>query len=172
MNKDLINPKTIHFASKLLVKIFVVLIVATLCIFFIVKFELASGVGDTRAELFSYQKTYGELAEVGVSILIADNDEKRSKGLGGFESLRENQTMLFKFDETGSHGFWMKDMNFAIDIIWMDEYYGILLIEENVTPSTYPRTFGNDVASRYVLETRAGFVKEHAVKIGDVLQVL
>ena len=172
MNEELTDPKTISFALKFLAKLFVVLIVTNLFVFVAITLELTSGVRDTAAEIFSYQKTHGELAEAGVSILIADSEEKRIKGLSGFDSLRENQTMLFKFDDVGSHSFWMKDMNFSIDIIWMDEYYQILHIEENVSPATYPRSFGEDIDSKYVLETQAGFVEENAVKIGDILQVL
>jgi len=172
MSNELTDPKTVSFALKFISKLFLGLIVVILLIFFIEKFNFHSGVRDTAAELFYYQKTYGEIAEVGISILIADIEEKRIQGLGGFESLRENQAMLFKFDETGNHGFWMKNMNFSIDIIWMNEYFEIIYIEENISPETYPKTYGTDIESKYVLETVAGFVEKNAVKVGDMLQVL
>lgn len=177
MNNDVVNnpwldPKNVRFTLSVVIKVFVLAIVSVVVLSALIRFDVLGGLSDSSSEFFGYQKTYGELAETGLAILLADTPEKRMRGLSGFNKIRDNQAMLFKFDEVGSHGFWMKDMNFAIDIMWMNEYYEIVHIEENILPSTYPKVFGKDIHSKYVLETNAGFVAKHYIKLGDVLQVL
>ena len=56
--------------------------------------------------------------------------------------------------------------------MWMNEFYEIIYIEENVSQYSYPEIYGTEVQSKYVLETRAGFVEEQKVRVGDLLQVL
>lgn len=64
--------------------------------------------------------------------------------------------MLFVFEEDGYHAFWMKDMKFSIDMIWLDESMAIVHIERNVSPSSYPNTYKSPEPARYVLEVQAG----------------
>lgn len=172
MNKVLVDPKTIKFALKFLVKTFIAVIVVGAVILTLIKLDVFGSISDVSAGIFKYDRTYGELAHTGVDLYVADEEETRVRGLGGFSSIRENQGMLFVFDDIGKHGFWMKDMNFPIDIMWMDEYYKIIYIEENVKPESYPKIYGANVDSKYVLEVNAGFVEENDVVRGDILQVL
>src|SRR5215203_893119 len=56
-------------------------------------------------------------------VLVADisvTNEQRTKGLSVKDGLAENEAMLFVFDNEAEHTFWMKDMKFPIDIIWID----------------------------------------------------
>src|SRR3989344_5288383 len=59
----------------------------------------------------------------GVSLVtdVADTPELRQLGLSGKKSLEKDSGMLFVFDTTGIYGFWMKEMAFPIDVIWIDE---------------------------------------------------
>jgi uncharacterized protein len=66
------------------------------------------------------------------------------------------------FDREGYQGFWMKEMNFPIDIVWLNKDKKIVHIEHNVSPDTYPKIFNpnnefNNEKSLYVLETNANF---------------
>lgn len=150
---------------------FVLIVVVATIALVVIRYDVLSKFRDTSASVH-YKKTYAEIAHAGIDIMIADTDELRTKGLGGFSSLRENQGMFFVFPNTGQHGFWMKDMKISIDIIWFNEYYEVVHIEENVHPETYPRIYGNEIDSRYVLEMPAGFVAKHEIRVGDVIQVL
>jgi hypothetical protein len=47
-------------------------------------------------------------------------NELIAKGLAVKNQLKENEAMLFIFEESAKHSFWMKDMKFPIDIIWLD----------------------------------------------------
>lgn len=107
-----------------------------------------------------------------VRVDVADSEEERKLGLGGREKLAPDEGMLFIFPQDGRHEFWMKDMHFSIDIIWLAADGHIVDAAENVTPDTYPSSiFVPNVAARYVLELPAGFMKEYSVRLGDVVRL-
>jgi uncharacterized membrane protein (UPF0127 family) len=100
---------------------------------------------------------------------IAATNEQRTKGLAVKDSLAENQAMLFVFENEAEHTFWMKDMKFPIDIIWMDANKTVIHVEHNLQPcstmilcTTY-KASGN---SLYVLETVSGFAQKHGITKG------
>lgn len=64
---------------------------------------------------------------------MAKTAAEREKGLGGRASIGLNEGMFFMFDEPGSYGFWMKDMRFPIDLIWISNGK-IVGFEENMQP--------------------------------------
>ncbi|MGB3921718.1 MAG: DUF192 domain-containing protein [Minisyncoccia bacterium] len=105
-----------------------------------------------------------------VKVEIADTDLERSQGLSGREGLLPNHGMLFVFDAPGYHAFWMKDMKFPIDIIWINADSKVVWIEKNLSPETYPNLFRPKEPAKYVLEVPAGFAEEHGVVIGSVVQ--
>ncbi|MDZ4225999.1 MAG: DUF192 domain-containing protein, partial [Patescibacteria group bacterium] len=87
-------------------------------------------------------------------------------------SLAEGEGMLFVFEEQGAHGIWMKDMQFAIDIVWASRNGTIITIAERVAPDTYPQSFyASSAEARYVLEVPAGFVARAGIKEGMTLEL-
>ncbi len=102
---------------------------------------------------------------------VADTQDKRVKGLSGVAQLPVRSGMLFVFDTPDLYGFWMKDMNFAIDIIWFNKYGEIIYFVQEVGPDSYPETFLPPQDSLYVLEVSAGFVKKEGLKIGDKIDL-
>ena len=115
------------------------------------------------------QKTL-KIGPITLNIEVADTEAKRMKGLSGKEELKENEGILFVFDREGYYGFWMKNMNFPIDIAWLDKSKKIIHIEKNVLPESYPKVFNSLVPSLYVLETKANFFEKSEIKIGDVAE--
>jgi len=107
--------------------------------------------------------------DVVFKIDIADTKTERAKGLSGVKMLSKNEGLLFVFDTPGVYPFWMKDMNFAIDIIWVDENLEIVYIKENATPESFPELFNPKVEALYVLEINAGETSDSKIKIGDNL---
>ncbi len=104
-----------------------------------------------------------------LNLEIVNTDELREKGLSGRESLAQNAGMLFEFDQTDQHCFWMRDMNFPIDIIWLDEHKKVVHIKENAQPSSYPERFCPETPSAYVLEVQAGLVRQENITVGSQL---
>lgn len=104
---------------------------------------------------------------VPVRVKIADTDAVRMLGLSGHKPLQPDEGMLFVFDTEGTYAFWMKDMLFSLDILWLDGTGRIVHIEEDVSPETYPASFTSDSPARYVLEVPAGFADQHDIQIGE-----
>ena len=102
-----------------------------------------------------------------VNAEILNTHTERVRGLSGREKLESDNVLLFVFEEEDFHSIWMKDMNFPIDIIWLDTNLEIIHIEERVSPDTYPKVFYPSTKSLYVIETVSNFVLEHGIKIGD-----
>lgn len=105
----------------------------------------------------------------GVEMLasVAESWPDRIKGLSETPYLPDNVVKLFIFDSPGQHSIWMKDMNYSIDIIWVDENNSIVFIKEEAAPESYPAMFVPDSPAKYVIETASGFVKKNAVILGD-----
>lgn len=110
---------------------------------------------------------YAAIGNTKISVELALTNEAKAKGLSGRETLSEDSGMLFVFDYPLIHPFWMKDMNFPIDMIWIDENGIIVYIERNAKPESFPNVFGSNVESKYVLEVVSGFSDKHQLKIGD-----
>lgn len=106
-----------------------------------------------------------------ISVLIANEEAERIQGLSGREALGESEGMLFVFPKEDYYGMWMKDMEFAIDILWIDNASTIVHIEENVSPDTYPKTFVSDTRARFVLEVPAFFADRVNVVEGDTVRL-
>lgn len=120
------------------------------------------------------QKTL-KIGEKVLNIEIADNDTERTQGLSGRQSMAEDSAMLFVFEKEGYNPFWMKNMNFPIDIAWLDKDKKIIYIEKNASPDSYPQFIyasqnGIPALSLYVLETSANFFEKSKIKIGDVAE--
>lgn len=105
-----------------------------------------------------------------LSTLVADTDALREQGLSGREPLGKNQTMLFIFDNDSRSGFWMKDMKFSIDIVWLDVSKKVVTIKDNASPESYPEVFYPTSPARYVLELDAGRASELGIAPGTTLQ--
>lgn len=106
-----------------------------------------------------------------VQVEVEDTDNSRSQGLSGRASLAEGSGMLFVFDSPGTYGFWMKEMNFAIDIIFIDASGVVVTIAKDASPSGYhqnpPQVFYPYLPVQYVLEVSAGFAAQHGVMVGQ-----
>ncbi len=115
----------------------------------------------------SYRTINVYIGQKVVDTQIADTPAAQALGLGGRAGISANAAMLFVFSESERYGFWMKDMRFSIDMIWLDENKNVVFIKDNVSPATFPEVFMPNAPARYVLEVNAGFAKENGVKIGS-----
>lgn len=104
---------------------------------------------------------------------VADSVKEIKTGLSGRTTLETGQGMLFIFDKLDFYGMWMKDMNFPIDIIWIDENLQIIDIKTQVLQKSYSEIFYPVQKALYVIEVNAGFSELNNIKIGDkvILQI-
>jgi uncharacterized membrane protein (UPF0127 family) len=104
-----------------------------------------------------------------ISVLVAADDTSREQGLSGVAFMNENDGMLFVFDKPQIPGFWMKNMNFPLDIVWIDQNKKVVSISEDIATSTYPKAFSPKSPISYVLEINAGTVRKFGISVGAKL---
>lgn len=110
-----------------------------------------------------------QIGNARVQVTLATTESAWEKGLSGTTSLKPNRGMLFVFPNEAPYQFWMKDMNYAIDIIWIDNGLKVVDIKEHARPDSYPESFTPQAAARFVLEVPDGFVAREGIHIGDVV---
>ena len=103
-------------------------------------------------------------------VSIADTAEKRELGLSGRAGLAPDEGMLFIFPTEGKYSFWMKDMRFAIDILWIASDGTIVYTKEGASPDTFPQTFVSYTPAQYVLEVSSGYIMRHRISIGQKVE--
>lgn len=133
-------------------------------------FSLNSFPGKVQGK---YEKARVIIGGQEIAVELAVNEAEKNLGLGKRKTISENQGMLFVYDGYYLPKFWMKDMFFPIDIIWLKDNL-IVGYEQNVPlpvgeslPLYQPQSFVN-----YVLEVKAGFIEKNGIKIGDYISVL
>ncbi len=135
----------------------------------ILSFLLIAGV--VVVSFYTVSKRAPNASLVGIELLlrVADTEALRAQGLSWSKPLAPNEGMLFVFPEDGFYGFWMKDMLFSIDILWLDRDYRIVDVRTQASPESYPEVFTPSTPARYVLELQSGFFELHGIKKGDRL---
>jgi uncharacterized membrane protein (UPF0127 family) len=108
-----------------------------------------------------------------VNLEIADTEQKKNEGLSNRDFLPQNSGMLFVFDTPGEYVFWMNEMNFPLDFIWLNGNK-VVQTNENVPAPLKgepPAVIKPEYAVDKVLEVNAGFIKSASVKIGDEVKI-
>ncbi len=126
---------------------------------------------NTPMKAAGYQKISLTVNNVTFLAYVADTNEKRAAGLSGWDNLPLNQAMFFVFDQPGQQGIWMKDMKIPLDIVWLDENGTIIYLQENISPDTFPKVFGSNNLSLFVLELPAGFISQNKINLGMTVLV-
>ncbi len=106
---------------------------------------------------------------------IADTILARTRGLSGRSGLPEDGGMLFIFPSSTQSGFWMKDMRFAIDIVWI-RGSKVIGITENLLPEPGKQLWALKIyyppeQIDTALEVNAGAVKRYELKAGDSVSI-
>jgi uncharacterized membrane protein (UPF0127 family) len=104
---------------------------------------------------------------------LADTPEKRTRGLSGRPPLDANSGMLFVFESESRSVFWMREMQFPLDFVWIGSDCSVADITKDV-PAPSPDTILADlpryqpaVPVQYVLEINAGDIKAVGIGKGD-----
>lgn len=100
----------------------------------------------------------------------AQTPKQWEKGLGGRDGLSGIDGMLFSFPHYHVPVFWMKDMRFPIDIIWLSD--GVIVdITRSAPVATGDKlpTYSPRTPINMVLEVNAGWTEANSINIGDTL---
>ena len=116
--------------------------------------------------------------EATYAVDLAVKPAEQRQGLSGRETMAQNSGMLFVFEEEQPLYFWMKDMLFPLDIIWIDDQCRLIDVAADVP--TPPANAGNDeiprvqspLPARYALELNAGEWARARLSPGDLVEFL
>ncbi len=120
------------------------------------------------AVILNHKPTKVKVAEQTFSVAVAKTDKEKQIGLSGKKSLPKNQGMLFVFDKPDFYSFWMKNMKFPIDIIYIhgDKVTTVIKnakpVQDGDLPIYQPRE-----QSDKVLEINAGLSEKYGIKNGS-----
>jgi hypothetical protein len=117
---------------------------------------------------------YNHKLQVGGQTLmveIAATPAEMQQGLSGRKTMADNQGMLFDFSsQQSSAAFWMKDMNFNLDFIWIagGKVAGITPdVSRPNSPSDPLPDYYSPQPVNQVLEVNAGWAEKNKIKTGD-----
>lgn len=113
--------------------------------------------------------------KAGFSIEIADEPHEVRQGLSDRESLAVNAGVLFVFDQAKTQHFWMYNMNFPLDFVWINEGR-VIGLDENIP---HPAANGGEIyrlsspdIANMVLEINSGLINRYGLEVGDPVNVV
>lgn len=100
-------------------------------------------------------------------LLIAKTPAEITQGLSGHEKLPQDMGMLFYFDTPAIYPFWMPNMKFPLDIIWIKDetVQEVAQLGIPVPGQSIPTYTPKSTADR-VLEVEAGLARQYGLVPG------
>jgi uncharacterized membrane protein (UPF0127 family) len=116
------------------------------------------------------------IGDASFAVELAVTPQQQAQGLSGRPGLAPGTGMLFIFESESLHSFWMKDMRFPLDMVWISAEYAVVDITEDVSPpapsqttSDLPKYMPAEPA-QYVMEINAGEAESADIGIGDMVE--
>jgi len=95
-----------------------------------------------------------------------------ARGLSYRDSLCPQCGMLFVSEKAGPQSFWMRDMRFSLDMIFLDEHFAVVDVAQNMEPcGAVCIPYQSKREAMYVLEVNGGFAEAHALEEGQGLRI-
>jgi uncharacterized membrane protein (UPF0127 family) len=114
-----------------------------------------------------------------LDVQIAETDAQRIRGLMFQNELPYDQGMIFVFSQEQVVPIWMLNMQFPLDIIWLDTNGNVIHIEKNVPPcksaletTTCTVQNADNKKAMYVLEVTAGFTDKFQITEKSKMQII
>ena len=116
------------------------------------------------------------LGDASFTMELAVTPDQRAQGLSGRASLAPGTGMLFVYKNEVSPRFWMKEMRFPLDMVWIDARCTVADVTHDVPPPAPDQALGGlptyspSVPVQYVLEINAGEAKSAGLRRGDPVE--
>jgi len=156
-----------------------VLIPITIAAFIVGIAGILSIPSDVKFEFVEFPRGTIKIDNVVLEVQIADTDPLRTSGLMFQEELPLDQGMIFVFEGEERRSIWMRNMQFSLDILWLDIEGNVLHIEKNVPScktaletATCPSYKGDNKLTKYVLEVTAGFVDKYTITTESKMEII
>ncbi|MAH21483.1 MAG: hypothetical protein CMO12_01570 [Thaumarchaeota archaeon] len=107
-----------------------------------------------------------------ITVEIADDPDERKRGLMFREFLPPDHGMIFVFDREDIYSFWMMNVEFSLDIIWISNDGTVVHIERSVpTCSWNCPSYAPTAPAKYVLEIESGFAEDINLRKGSFAEI-
>jgi len=113
------------------------------------------------------------VGNAGLVVEIANTEQEKARGFSNRDTLDMDSGMLFLFSELAVRHFWMKNMRFPIDVLWIARG-SVVGLQENIpfqSDTGEVVRFESNEPADMVLEVSAGWIKEHGVSVGDMVSM-
>ncbi len=100
---------------------------------------------------------------------FAESEYETQIGLMYRHSMEDNQSMFFIFDKDEPRGFYMKNTEFSLDIIFINSKNEVVSIQKNAKPFD-KSTLQSGSPAMYVLEINAGLSDSWGLEVGDLVE--
>jgi len=99
---------------------------------------------------------------------VAGTPQEREIGLMNRSALCVDCCMLFVFEESGKHSFWMKGTLIPLDIVFLDENFSVVDVKENFLPCRQKpcESYATKASAKYAVEVNAGQAKKRRIAEG------
>jgi len=101
-------------------------------------------------------------------ITVASTQTAREQGLSGKSELGTDQALLLVFPSEDKWGIWMKNMNFPIDVVWLNKEKKVVYIKKNVPFDDQTKIYKPEKPAQYVVELPSGTSTAKSIAIGRV----
>jgi len=106
------------------------------------------------------------------SLYLAKTSQEQAVGLAKFNKIDKNRGMLFIFPKSDYYSFWMKNMKFPIDIIFINKHAVVDIFQNiSVSKSNNLPIYTTHEKADMVLEINSGLSKEYKIKTGDKVDI-
>lgn len=152
---------------KKILLVYVVLIIAVVM--------LAMLRGNFSFSFNPFKKSTVSINNKTFSVQLAKSEKEKMTGLSGRSSLDQNSGMLFIFTKKDQYAFWMRNMKFPIDIIFIDDDKVVDVIQNASVPTTKNVAllpiYKSNFPANYILEINAGLAQKNQIKTGDKVTI-
>ncbi|MFM2343957.1 MAG: hypothetical protein RLZZ210_566 [Pseudomonadota bacterium] len=105
--------------------------------------------------------------KISLNVKIANTRELRELGLMHIKSMPQNDGMLFVFDESDTHCFWMKNTNIPLSIAFIDDDKKIVDVQDMLPNTETPHCSAKK--AKYALELNQGWFSRNNMSVGAKL---
>lgn len=138
--------------------------------FFLITYPNHDQKVSAQKDLSNTTSNFVKIKDLIIPVDLAITPDQQAKGLSFRNSLNASEGMLFLFDNSGDYSFWMKDMKFPLDILWINPANNIVHIEKNLQPCVFILlcpSYSPHSISKYVLEVNSNYTTKNNITVGD-----